>query len=293
MIKFKKVALFTSSNTSKVSFIGRQVEEVLTNIGCKVIYDRTFNEVHTKQKFKSYSAKYLQKESDLVIAIGGDGAMLSCSRLYGSKGIPILGINMGKLGFLTDIAPNELTTKLIEVISGKYELDNRFFLETYITGSKEKFIALNEVVIHSGAIAQLIEYELYINKAFVFRQKADGLIISSPTGSTAYSLSGGGPIVHPEVDAISIMPMFPHSLSASPLVVSAKSEIKIKIAGKGDKPKLSFDSHDSLPLSRNSEINISKSISMLNLVHPLDHDFYDGCRNKLGWSSGITRSNIE
>ena len=142
-------------------------------------------------------------------------------------------------------------------------------------------------MIHSGAIAQLIEYDLFIDDVFVFRQKADGLIISSPTGSTAYSLSGGGPIVHPSLDAISIVPMFPHSLSSSPLVVSAKSKIKIITVGKKNKADLSFDSHNSLHIPGENEINISKSSSMLNLLHPIDHDFYDGCRNKLGWSSGI------
>ena len=146
----------------------------------------------------------------MLIAIGGDGTMLNCSRKVWLKGVSILGINLGKVGFLSDIAPNEMTSRLLEVIKGDYVEDKRFFLEASLEGKKGIY-ALNEIVIHSGAIAQLIEFDLYIDDSFVYRQKADGLIINSPTGSTAYSLSGGGPIVHPGLDAITLLPMFPHS----------------------------------------------------------------------------------
>ena len=240
---------------------------------------------------KTFSRGYIQKNSDLIIAIGGDGAMLSCSRIYGSKGIPILGINLGKLGFLTDIAPHELTSRLINVMEGNFDTDERFFLETKVKGLRQKSLALNEVVIHSGAIAQMIEYDLYIDNVFVFRQKADGLIICSPTGSTAYSLSAGGPILHPNLDAISIIPMLPQSLTSSPLVVKASSKIKVILSDSSVNVHLSFDSHDLTKLSGNNEINICKSNSMLEFIHPFDHDFYDGCRNKLGWSSTIVNLN--
>jgi NAD+ kinase len=226
----------------------------------------------------------------LIIAIGGDGAMLSCSRIFGSKGIPILGVNLGRLGFLTDIAPNELTHKLLEVIDGNFESDQRFFLETRVRGIRKTSLALNEVVIHSGAIAQMIEYDLYIDNVFVYRQKADGLIICSPTGSTAYSLSAGGPILHPNLNAISIIPMLPQSLTSSPLVVKATSEIKVVLSNLSDRVHLSFDSHNSVKLTGNNEIIICKSDSMLKFIHPMGHDFYDGCRNKLGWSSAIVKS---
>lgn len=289
MLHFKNIGLFTSSANSEKFFIARQIEEILKNKGCRVLFDSSFQTKKTKNEIKTFSSNYLSQNCDLVIAIGGDGTMLSCLRQYGSKEIPILGINLGSVGFLTDIAPDELTVKLQEVIVGKFELDKRFYLQTKIKGNRNSYTAINEVVIHSGAIAQLIEYDLYIDEVFVFRQKADGLIISSPTGSTAYSLSGGGPIVHPNLDAISIVPIFPHSLSSSPLVIDANSNIKIKTVKNSNKASLSFDSHNSVPLKEVSEINISKSVSMLNLLHPKDHDFYDGCRNKLGWSSGITK----
>ena len=170
MKRFKSIGLYTSSLDSEKIFIARQIEEILGSKGCKVLYANTFKTPKTKKEIKTYSDKYLSSNCDLLIAIGGDGTMLSCSRLFGIQRIPILGINLGTLGFLTDIAPDELTTKLQEVINGKYTLDKRFFLETQIKSSKnkKKHIALNEVVIHSGAIAQLIEYDLYIDDIFVF-----------------------------------------------------------------------------------------------------------------------------
>jgi len=287
--KFRTIGLYSNSSNKKVLSIGQQVEEVLLSKGCKILYNKAFNNAYKPKQIKASSANLLASKADLIIAIGGDGTMLSCSREFGSKNVPILGINLGRLGFLTDIAPDELTTKLSEVVTGRFDADERFFLTTKIKGQRSRFTALNEVVIHSGAIAQLIEYDLYIDDVFVYRQKADGLIIASPTGSTAYSLSGGGPIMHPSLDAIALLPMFPHSLNNSPLVVKAESSIKVILTDKNTKAQLSFDSHNSIRLKGNQEIIICKSKSVLKLIHPVGHDFYDACRNKLGWSKGIVR----
>ncbi|MAR58168.1 MAG: NAD(+) kinase [Rickettsiales bacterium] len=291
MTGFKTIGIFTSLLNRDTILVGRQIEEILAKKGCRVLFDKSFENSKFSNKFKTTSSEYLKKNSDLIIAIGGDGAMLSCSRAYGSRGVPILGVNLGKLGFLTDIAPDELTSRLLEVIDGNYIKDQRFFLKSTVKGSRRASLALNEVVIHSGAIAQMIEYDLYIDEVFVFRQKADGLIICSPTGSTAYSLSAGGPIIHPNLDVISIIPMLPQSLTSSPLVVSAESRIKVILSNNANRVHLSFDSHNSIKLSGKNEINICKSNSMLEFIHPSDHDFYDGCRNKLGWSSAIINLN--
>ena len=284
--KFSKIALSSTSQDEKVISIARQIFEILSNVEVETLYDDNLSVLEELTGLKSLSTKAIVEKADLLIAIGGDGTMLNCSKKYGSKGIPVLGINLGKLGFLTDIAPEEITTKLIEVIKGNFVEDKRFFLEASMQNQNENLIALNEIVIHSGAIAQLIEFNLFINDHFVYRQKADGLIINSPTGSTAYSLSGGGPIVHPGVDAITLLLMFPQSLSTSSLLVRADSSIRIQLTNPQLSAQVSFDSHDSLTVKGIQEINISKSTSVLNLIHPLDHDFFGGCRNKLGWSSG-------
>ena len=284
--KFSKIALSSTSQDERVISIARQIFEILSNVEVETLYDDNLSVLEELTGLKSLSTKAIVEKADLLIAIGGDGTMLNCSKKYGSKGIPVLGINLGKLGFLTDIAPEEITTRLIEVIKGNFVEDKRFFLEASVQNQNENLIALNEIVIHSGAIAQLIEFNLFINDHFVYRQKADGLIINSPTGSTAYSLSGGGPIVHPGVDAITLLLMFPQSLSTSSLLVRADSSIRIELINPQLSAQVSFDSHDTLTVKGIQEINISKSTSVLNLIHPLDHDFFGGCRNKLGWSSG-------
>jgi len=279
---FNTVALCSNSNKDHIIAIASQCMEVLLSQKIKVLIDSSLSRLNTS-KIKPSKEKEITKKADLLIAIGGDGTMLKFSRIYGYKGIPILGINLGKLGFLTDINPQDLTSDLLRVLKGDFSQDERSFLETSIKGRKKEFIALNEVVIHSGSIAQLIEFDLFINNSFVYRQKADGLIISSPTGSTAYSLSGGGPIVHPELEAFILTPMLPQSLSTSPLVVKDNSLIRIKI--NNQKATLSFDSHNSIILSGKSQINICKAQSKLNLIHPINHNFFEGCRNKLSWST--------
>ncbi|GIR86991.1 MAG: hypothetical protein CM15mP86_04500 [Gammaproteobacteria bacterium] len=179
-----------------------------------------------------------------------------------------------------------MTADLTKIIKGEYIKDQRIFLEARIGEDKTKYKALNEVVLHSGSIAQLIEYDLFINDEFVYRQRADGLIVSTSTGSTAYSLSGNGPIISPELNALILLPMFPHSLNARTLVASDNSEIRLKVADKS-KAYLSMDSHMNMRVSSRNDVYIKKANEGLTLIHPTDHSFFSSCRNKLGWSLGV------
>ena len=197
-------------------------------------------------------------------------------------------MNLGNLGFLTDVPPEELTSSIQQVLLEKYDEEERFFLESQVNKEKSRNKALNEIVIHSKTVAQLIEFELFINGDFVYRQKADGIIISTPTGSTAYSLSANGPIIHPKADAICLLPMFPHSLNSRPLIVDGCAEIKV-IIGKKGQACLSLDSHTINPLKHGDIVSISKADPKLTLIHPQGHDFYSSCRNKLGWSLGVPK----
>ena len=185
--KFSTIALSSSFQDKRIISIAKQCLEVLESIGVNILIDSSLSKLKGKSLSMS-SERQILKEADLLVAIGGDGTMLNCSRKFGSKGVPVLGINLGNLGFLTDIRPEILTSSLLSVVKGNYIEDKRFFLEAKIKNKSKKLLALNEIVIHSGSIAQLIEYELFIDNSFVYSQKADGLIISSPTGSTAYSL---------------------------------------------------------------------------------------------------------
>lgn len=285
---FKTIAVNSTYQHNETLEIAKHCYEILTNKGINVLFTKNLSKLKGQTGYKVVSNKEILSKADLLISIGGDGTMLSSARTFGSYGLPVLGVNLGNLGFLTDIAPSDLTTSLTDVISGKFIEDQRFFIKASINENHTEQIALNEIVIHSGTIAKLINFELYINDQFVYRQKADGLIIATPTGSTAYSLSGGGPIVHPDVNSIIILPMFPHSLSSSSLLVDKDCKISIKILSSKGKSKLSFDSHHTLPLKKNDIVNISRNQSDLRLVHPKDHDFFEGCRNKLGWSSNLT-----
>ena len=280
--RFSVIALSTTSQSDRVLYIASQCNEVLSNLGIKVLIDGSLDKLRSEGLSVSSKGSIISK-AKLLIAIGGDGTMLNCSRKFGSEGIPILGINLGNLGFLADIDPKDITSSLLNVIEGKFEKDERFFLEGGIEGNKSRFLALNEIVVHSGKIAQLIEFSVFIDESFVYRQKADGLIISSPTGSTAYSLSGGGPIVHPDVNTILLVSMLPHNLSTRPLLIEAGSEIRIELENK--KSILSFDSHENLSLKGKSIVRVYKAKSSLTLIHPQGQDFFASCRNKLGWST--------
>lgn len=283
--KFHNIAIYSSINSKEIHHIEKHIEEMLRNLGLQLLIPKSSRASAFSSK-KPQSDNHILNNSDLVVAIGGDGTLLSCARKFGSKGIPVLGVNLGNLGFLTDIAPSELTSSFRDVLNGKYIAEERMFLKTSVNNDEGSSLALNEIVVHSKNIAQLIEYELFIDNEFVFRQRADGIMISSPTGSTAYSLSAGGSLVHPEVRAISILPMFAHSLNTRPLIIKDDAEITIKICKKGS-AQLSLDSHKISQLKTNDIIKISRSSSNLCLIHPVNHDFYSACRTKLGWSLGM------
>tara|TARA_Y100000768_G_scaffold116375_1_gene85972 strand:- start:35704 stop:36576 length:873 start_codon:yes stop_codon:yes gene_type:complete len=285
MHNFKNVAIYSSLKDTKVISIANQVIEVLESLGINCMFPES-SAISGKIHNKIDKDRIILNKSDLIIAIGGDGTLLSSSRNFGMYGIPILGINLGKLGFLTDIAPSNITSDLNKIINGEFLEDKRIFLEATIGRNNENYKALNEIVLHSGSIAQLIEYDLFINEEFVYRQKADGLIVSTPTGSTAYSLSGNGPIVSPDVKAFTLLPMFPHSLNARTFMIDQDKEIRLSVQKKS-KAFLSMDSHLNLKVTSKEDVYIRKAQNELTLIHPKDHSFLSSCRDKLGWSLGV------
>lgn len=224
---------------------------------------------------------------DLLIVIGGDGSLLNAAHAVTLSGTPVLGINRGRLGFLTDIHPNELDTKVGDVLAGNYIQEARFMLEAeniHAGISTYKNNALNDVVLLPGDAAQMIEFTIYIDEQFVCSQRADGLIIATPTGSTAYALSGGGPILHPGLDAVTLVPMFPHTLSSRPIVVDSDSSIKIEIAENNrTAPRISCDGQDRASITPGDMITIKKHPQALHLIHPNDYNYFETLRVKLHW----------
>jgi NAD+ kinase len=233
------------------------------------------------------SRKMIGEVSDLIIVVGGDGSLLAAARTLARYDVPVLGVNRGRLGFLTDVSPDEIELRVGEVLDGKYRIEKRFLLDAVVKRNGEPVgvaDALNDIVVNSGTSAKMIEFELYIEGEFVYRQRSDGLIVSTPTGSTAYSLSGGGPIMHPRLDAVVMVPMFPHTLSSRPIVVDGNSEIKIVICEGNLAPlPVSCDGQVHLTAQSGDVVYITKKPHKLKMIHPLTHSFYASCRDKLGW----------
>jgi len=228
---------------------------------------------------------------DLAIVVGGDGSMLSAARDLADYNVPILGVNRGRLGFLTDILPEDIEQRVSKVLAGEYAESNRFLLKTTISRNGEVIgtgKALNDVVLHPGQSVRMMEFELYIGGKFVNSQRSDGLIVATPTGSTAYALSGGGPILDPDLDAIVVVPMNPHTLSSRPIVVHGKNDIEIRVGSRNELfPYVTCDGQNHVETEPGDVIHIKKKSETICLIHPADHNFYEICRTKLGWGSRL------
>ncbi|HHB1596955.1 TPA: NAD(+) kinase [Vibrio campbellii] len=270
----------------------RELYEWLTSEGYQVfIDDRLAAILDEIPQSKFASLVELGKNADLAIVVGGDGNMLGAARILSRFDVAVIGVNRGNLGFLTDLNPDDFKEALKAVLKGEYIEEERFLLEAEIHRHgqiKSHNAALNEAVLHPGQVAHMIEFEVYIDDSFAFSLRADGLIVSTPTGSTAYSLSGGGPILSPSLNAISLVPMFPHTLSSRPLVVDGKRRIKLIVSPENrGTQEVSCDGQVSLPVSPGDEIHIYQSPNVLKLIHPKDYSYYHVLRNKLGWSSKL------
>lgn len=224
--------------------------------------------------------------SQILLVLGGDGTMLAAARLAAPRQIPILPINMGSLGFLTSFTLDELYPALEETLAGHSSISQRVMLQAELVrgGSViESQRALNDVVIHKGALARMIQLELSINSDFVCRYRADGLIVSSPTGSTAYSLSAGGPIVHPAVEAFIITPICPHMLTDRPVVVRDYSQLEIKMNGDAESVYLTLDGQRGVPLESTDILRVQRAKEHLQLIQPPKKPYFEILRNKLKW----------
>jgi NAD+ kinase len=291
MEHFRNIGIIGRLGSSQVLDTVRRLKRFLVERHLHVILDESIAEVLPGHGMQTCTRKLLGEICDLVIVVGGDGSLLGAARAMARHGTPVLGINRGSLGFLTDIRPDELEAKVSEVLEGRYLLESRFLLEALVRRGEESIgqsDALNDVVLHPGKSTRMIEFELFIDGQFVCSQKADGLIVATPTGSTAYSLSAGGPIMHPKLDAIVIVPMYPHTLSSRPIVVDGNSELKVVVASDMQiYPLVSCDGQNHFTCAPGDTLTIRKKAQKLKLIHPLEHNYYEVCRTKLGWGSRL------
>ncbi|PYU12749.1 MAG: NAD(+) kinase [Acidobacteria bacterium] len=282
---FETIGILSRPRREQLSVVVPSLLKWLEARGIKTALDEeTVAALPTGSKGQPRSA--VADASQLLLVLGGDGTMLAAARLAAPRRIPILPINMGSLGFLTSFTLDELYPALEETLAGNSSISQRVMLQAELVraGSViESQSALNDVVIHKGALARMIQLELNINSDFVCRYRADGLIVSSPTGSTAYSLSAGGPIVHPAVEAFVITPICPHMLTDRPVVVRDYSQVEIKMNGDAESVYLTLDGQRGVPLEPTDILRVQRAKEHLQLIQPPKKPYFEILRNKLKW----------
>lgn len=231
-------------------------------------------------------ADRFKSDVDLIVVLGGDGTILSAARLIGQRDVIVLGINYGSLGYLTEFRIEEMFSALDEVLDGNYEVDERLMLDVEHWREGNQLASghvLNDVVINKAVLARIIEVEVNLNNLFVNSFRADGLIVSTPTGSTAYNLSAGGPIVYPTMNAVILTPICPFTLTNRPIVMPDTAEIKLKLKNESDGVVLTLDGQIGYQMQIEDVVKIRKSSTTFNLVRPPNRNYFDVLRNKLKW----------
>jgi len=226
------------------------------------------------------------ERADLAIILGGDGTLLSAARQLARYRVPLVGVNQGRLGFMTDIARSDMLSCIDDLLAGRFTAESRMLLEAEVVRDGRSIaagVALNEVVVDKGAIGRLIEFELFVDGEFIYSLRSDGIIVSTPTGSTAYSLSANGPILHPQVSAIALVPLCPHSLTNRPILVSDRNEIEVRIVRATDS-RVHFDGQLTFDLSPEDTVRIRRSQFSVCLLHPPTYSYFSMLRQKLHWS---------
>jgi len=278
MKKIKNIILVTHSNYLKnreikklCSFLSR--ESIALSI---VPIDKSYENIDNTIK-----------KSNLMIVFGGDGLFLTASKLAYKFSIPILGVNYGKIGFLVDVDKKEVVKKIKDILLGKFVLDKRSLINGVVTSLDSQKIsshALNDIVIHNFGLLKMIEVKIFINDYLINTERSDGIIIATPTGSTAYSMSNGCPIVSPNSNIISIVPVAPHTYSHRPIIINSNDKIKITISKKSIKHTLiTFDGHSNLSIKNPCAVEVKKSNKYLEIVHPIDYNYFKILNKKLKW----------
>lgn len=222
---------------------------------------------------------------DLAVVLGGDGTMLTAARALVDDGIPLVGINRGNFGFLTDLSAEQMLEGITSILEGKFDQEQRMLLFAKVVRDGcvvNQGYVLNDVVVSRGSMASLIELEVSIDGHFVHKQRSDGLIVATPTGTTAYSLSAGGPILHPSLDAIALVPICPHALSNRPIAITSSSKIEITLL-RGEDTRVHLDGQLNIELRESDKVLVRRADKAISLLHPLGHNHYDMLRKKLHW----------
>jgi NAD+ kinase len=286
-MKNKSIGILTKPKFPEAMSTLQDVVRWLRARSIDVVLDKTSALLLGEQA--AYQEVSLARKADVLLVLGGDGTMLNAARLAGERGIPILGVNMGGLGFLTEVRLESLYPSLERVFANDFVLDERLMLRTHIHRPGETVaqgVVLNDVVINKGTLARMIELRIAIQGRFVTNMRGDGLIISSPTGSTAYSLSAGGPIIDPAVQSLILTPICPHTLTHRPLIVPGNTEIEVTLTSKDDGAMATLDGQVGVAIAQGDAVVIQTSEQRTRLIRFPESNFYDVLREKLKWGDG-------
>jgi len=283
---FKTVALIGRYKSRDVAEPLRVLGRLLADRGCAVLLEQETAVESGVDAFPVVDFAGIGKRADLAVVLGGDGTMLSAARALASSGVPLVGINQGRLGFMTDIALESMTAKMASILAGQYALEPRTMLAAEVSRAERSVFAataLNDVIVTKGASGRLIELVVGIDGQFVYDLRSDGLIVATPTGSTAYALSSNGPILQPNVPAFALVPISPHTLSNRPIAVSDGCTVEVTLKH-GTDARLQCDGQPQLDLVEGDRITARRSPHTLHLLHPPGYDYYAMLREKLHWS---------
>lgn len=287
---FKTIGVFGKYQDTSVEKPIKALAQHLENKGIKVKLGYTTAEEITRELPQELMHESLTSDIDLAVVIGGDGTLLHVARRMAEKNVPVAGVNLGTLGFLTDIPQADMLTEIDRILEGDYEIEQRIMLQVRVLRGDEcvyQDIALNDIVIGRYALEKLIKWEVQVNGQFVTSARSDGVILATPTGSTAYALSAGGAIVHPGTDVISMVPVSPHTLSNRPITLPANSKVELSLRNKT--PNCAHVSSDGLigyNLVGDELVEITRSKYSVKLVHTESYNYFAMLRAKLGWGSG-------
>jgi NAD+ kinase len=288
-LPFQNVALIGKRNAPEIAGPLMRLGEFLSSKGRAVAVDSLTAEHLTDNPYQVMNLDEIGRAVDLAIVIGGDGTMLNIARTLSPCHIPMVGVNQGRLGFLTDLTMENMLDGISAMLEGQFVTEQRLMLDARVMRNDvEVFggLAFNEVVVHRSNISSMIEFEVRVDGEYLYNQRADGLIVATPTGSTAYAMSAGGPILHPSLDVLELVPICPHTLSNRPIVVKSSSLLEILAHRTGD-IRVHLDSHTSYDLQLNDKIIVTRYPELVSLLHPVGHSYYHTLREKLLWNQTL------
>ena len=286
---FNTIGLIGKFGDPNVAGTLTQIAAYLRRRDLRILLDEASAKLMPPNSLEVANRRTIGRQCDLAIVMGGDGTLLNAARSLVDFQVPIVGVNLGRLGFLADVSPHEIPHRLEEVLTGQFREDERSLLHAQIVRegrSVTQAVALNDVVVHKRDVARMIEVDAFLNGQFLNAYRADGLIISTPTGSTAYALSGGGPIIHPALEAVVLVPICPHTLTHRPIVIGADNEIELLVnESNTTHTQVTCDGQISLAIKPGDRIVIRKKRRKLRLIHPTNHDYFELLRAKLRWGA--------